>query len=142
MRMKKAPTQPNRVKELREAREISGRQLAKTLGISGAQMSRLESGKSPLSIKWITEIAQVLGVSADEIMDLPFDRKFTAKCDAALLGSVIGWLMTAAEKSKIKLTPKELSKWASYVYDSAVSENLNFKQTRLLASTVIKAKKS
>lgn len=133
---------PNRIKELREARGISGRELAKTLKISGAQMSRLESRKSPLSMKWVAEISKALDVSADEIMDIPFDRKFTAKCDPALLGSVIGWLLTAAEQSKLTLSPKELSKWASYVYDGALKEKLNFKQTRFLAYTVVKATKN
>jgi transcriptional regulator with XRE-family HTH domain len=140
--MKKMAVPQNKVKELREARGMSARQLAKTLGISGAQMSRLESGKSPLSMKWVAEISAALGVSADEVMDLPFDRKFTAKCDPVLLGAVIGWLMTAAEQAKIKLPPKKLSKWASYVYDSALKEELNFKQTRLLAVTIIKAIKT
>jgi len=134
----KAKVQKNRIKELREERGISGRKLAEQIGTSAPHMSRLEGGQSPLSIEWILKLSKVLGVSTHEIIDLPLDRKFTATCDDALLGSAIGWLLEAGDKYKIKLSSKDLSKWASYVYKEAVEQPLNFKQTQYLAVTIVR----
>jgi transcriptional regulator with XRE-family HTH domain len=131
-------TVKNRISELREERGLSSRALAKMIGTSAPQMSRLERGKSTLSIDWILKIAGALDVNSNEIINLPLDRKFTATCDDALLGSVIGWLLEASAKCKVKLAPKELSRWISYVYKEAVTQPLNFKQTRYLAFTIVK----
>ena len=61
-----------------------------------------------------------------------------ATCDDALLGSAIGWLLEASDKYKVKLSSKDPSKWASYVYKEAVEQPLNFKQTQYLAITIVK----
>lgn len=134
----KAKTQKNRIKDLREERGLSSRELAKKIGTSAPHMSRLENGQSPLSIEWILKLAGVLGVNTHEIINLPLDRKLTATCDDALLGSAIGWLLEASDKYKVKLSSKDLSKWASYVYKEAVEQPLNFKQTQYLAFTIVK----
>ena len=136
--MKTALTSKNRIKEIREQRDMSSRALAKILDISAAQMSRLESGKSPLSIKWILKIADALEVNSNEIIDLPFNKNTSASCDDALLGSAIGWLLEASDKFKVKLSRQDLSKWASYVYKEAVEQPLNFKQTQYLAITIVR----
>lgn len=133
----KTIVQKNRIKEIREEKGISSRALAKTLGTSAPHMSRLETGKSPLSIKWILKIAEALDVNSNEIIDLPLDKKLTAKCDDVLLGSVIGWLLEAAEKRRIKLPRQNLGKWASTIYNGSIEQKLDFKQTRFLAFTMI-----
>jgi transcriptional regulator with XRE-family HTH domain len=134
----KAKAQKNRIKDLREERGISSRKLAQQIGTSAPHMSRLEAGQSPLSIEWILKLSKVLGVNTHEIVDLPLDKKLSNSCDDALLGSVLGWLLEASEKYKIKLSRQDLSKWASYVYKEAVEQPLNFKQTKYLAVTIIK----
>lgn len=136
--MKNAPKITNRIKELREERGVPGRRLAKMIGTSAPHMSRLENSLSPLSLEWILKIAAALDVNTHEIMNLPLDRKLSASCDDALLGSALGWLMDAADKHKIKLSRQDLSKWASYVYKEAVTQPLNAKQTQYLAMTIIK----
>jgi len=135
----KSKTKPkNKIKELREERGISSRDLAKKIGTSAPHMSRLENGQTPLSIKWIAKIADVLDVNSSEIIDLPLDKKGGASCDDALLGSALDWLLEASAKYKVKLSRQDLSKWASFVYKEAVEEPLNFKQTRYLAFTIVK----
>ncbi|MEJ0062550.1 MAG: helix-turn-helix transcriptional regulator [Alphaproteobacteria bacterium] len=128
----------NKIRELADERGISGRELAKMIGTSAPHMSRLEKGQTPLTIDWILKTAKALKVNTHEIIDLPLDRKFTGSCDDALLGSILGWLLEAADKHKVKLSPKDLSKWASYVYKEAVDQPLNFKETRYLASIVVR----
>jgi len=128
----------NRIKQLREARGWDGRELAKKVHTSPSQISRLENGERRLTLPWITRLAKALDVLPDEIVELPFNKQFMAKCDPALLGSTIGWLLTACEKHKIKPDTKNLSKWASYVYNEAVEHRLNFKRVRELAFNVVK----
>src|ERR1700693_2692402 len=100
--MKSATRQKNRIAALRKERGLSSLALAKMIGTSAPHMSRLESGQSPLSIEWIGKLSGALKVGSHEIIDLPFDRKFTGKCDDALLGSALGWLMEAADKYGVK----------------------------------------
>ena len=61
-----------------------------------------------------------------------------AKCDPALLGSTIGWLLEACGKYKIKPDAKNISKWASYVYNEAIEHPMNMKRVRGLAFSVVK----
>lgn len=136
--MKKAKPQNNRIKEIREERGLSSRALAKLIGTSAPHMSRLENGETALSIEWLARLEAALKVSAREIVDLPFESKFTATCDEGLLGSVIGWLLDASDKLKIKLSQKELAHWSSYIYKGAVEEGLNFKQTQYLTFTIVR----
>ncbi len=133
--------QKNKIKRLREERGISSRALAKKLGTSAAQMSRLESGKSALSVKWILKISAALNVPSNEIMDLPLEKKFSSTCDDNLLGSALGWLLEAGDQYKVKLKRQVLSKWAGYIYKEAVEQPLNSKQTRYLAFTIMKVLK-
>jgi len=135
----KSKTKPkNKIKELREERGISSRDLAKKIGTSAPHMSRLENGQTPLSIKWIAKIANVLDVNSNDIVDLPLDRKFASTCDDTLLGCVLGWLLEAADKQKLKLSRKDLSKWTSFIYKEAVEKPLSFKETEYMVSVVVK----
>jgi transcriptional regulator with XRE-family HTH domain len=136
--MKRDTTSKNRIKKLREERGLSSYQLAKKIGTSAPHMSRLESGQTPLSLRWINLISGVLKVSSNELIDMPLDNKFKSTCDDTLLGSVLGWLFEASEQYKLKLSKSELSKWASYVYKEAVEQPLDFKQTRYLAFTIVR----
>ena len=136
--MKANAIQKNRIEELRRERGLSSLKLSKIIGTSAPHMSRLENGQSPLSIKWIAKIADALKVNSSEIIDLPFDNKFTKTCDEVLLGSAIDWLLEASAKYKVKLSRKELSKWASYIYKEAVEQPLNYDQTKYLALTIIR----
>jgi transcriptional regulator with XRE-family HTH domain len=130
--------QGNRIKELRIDKDMTSRTLAKLIGTSAPHMTRLESGKTPLSLGWIRKIADALAVSPNDIVDLRLGKKITDDCDEALLASALEWLMEGAEKSKLRLPRQELSHWTSYVYKHAIEDALNFKQTRFLAVTIIR----
>jgi hypothetical protein len=65
-----------------------------------------------------------------------------AKSDPAVLELVVGWLIEACDKYKFKPNPKDIGKWASFVYNDFVEKNLNFKDARALAFHIAKLGKS
>jgi len=62
------PTIPQRIRRLRREREISGRAMAKKLGISPSYYAELEKGTKRLSGEHIKTIAEILDVSADYLL--------------------------------------------------------------------------
>jgi transcriptional regulator with XRE-family HTH domain len=66
---------PNRIRELRLAREWSQDRLAESVRCSKVQISDLERGLKPLTVNWMHRIARVLGVSPGELL-LPEDNPF------------------------------------------------------------------
>lgn len=60
---------PNRIQVLREARGISQAELARLLGAAEPEISRLSSGKRPLTEAWLHRIADALMVQRDEIYE-------------------------------------------------------------------------
>src|SRR5580700_2344052 len=115
MPVKKKDIQKNRIRELRMARGLSSGQLAEKIKALPSQMSRLEKGQQRLTMEWLAKLTKALGVTSDEIVGLPVNPKVAADRDDALHGAAIGWLVEAAEKSKVKLSPRDLSKWAAYI---------------------------
>jgi transcriptional regulator with XRE-family HTH domain len=62
---------PNRVRELREAERWSQRELAARVGISHAEIHKIEVGNRQLKQEHINKFRPVFGVSADELIGLP-----------------------------------------------------------------------
>ena len=60
----------DRVRELREEREISQQTLADAIGADKSAISRLESGQRSLAVLELTTLSDLLGVSLDEILFL------------------------------------------------------------------------
>jgi hypothetical protein len=83
------------------------------------------------------KIGKALGVAPHNVVDLPFTQRFSTTCDEALLGSALSWICEAADRHKVKLSHKDLSHWASYVYKAALDQTLNFQQTKFLAYAVV-----
>lgn len=57
-----------RVRELREERELSQRKLAQLIGVDPASMNRIESGERGISTGELVAIAEALGVGVDTIL--------------------------------------------------------------------------
>lgn len=131
----------NHIQKILDERNMRALELAKKLNLSPSQLSRFITGQRPLKLEWILRICKVLDVTANELVDLPKDMKLPAKCDEALMSSVIMWVMDACTKYKIKPTSKSISKWATYAYNEAVDAKLNLKKTRELAFTLVKTTK-
>ena len=58
----------NRLKELRQARNISQEKMAELLGISYSTYSKIENAYQNLTIKHLIKISKILNVSADTIL--------------------------------------------------------------------------
>jgi transcriptional regulator with XRE-family HTH domain len=59
---------PNRIRELRIARDWSQDQLAAACNCSKAQISDLERGNRGLDLHWMRRLAKVLGVTPGELL--------------------------------------------------------------------------
>lgn len=66
---------PNRIKEIREANDVTIEALADATGLSPSYVSRLENGERNLSVKNINLFALALDVTAREIIASEYERK-------------------------------------------------------------------
>jgi transcriptional regulator with XRE-family HTH domain len=64
------PLRPNRLREIREARGLTQRELANLCEINEYQVSRYENGKSDPSTTYLELMARHLDVSADYLIGL------------------------------------------------------------------------
>jgi transcriptional regulator with XRE-family HTH domain len=60
---------PNRIRELRLARDWSQDRLAEKVGCSKMQISDLERGNVSLTVEWMRRIAATLGLSPGEMLN-------------------------------------------------------------------------
>ncbi|WP_278360214.1 XRE family transcriptional regulator [Thalassospira xiamenensis] len=61
----------NRIKEAREAAGMSQSELARKLGTTNQQISRLELGQRKLTIDWVMKIAEALNIPTNALYDRP-----------------------------------------------------------------------
>ena len=60
----------NRIRELRKTKQLHQAELAAFLGVSQAQYSNIENGKTNLSGKRLIALCRFFGVSADYLLGL------------------------------------------------------------------------
>jgi transcriptional regulator with XRE-family HTH domain len=138
MKLKIQP--PNNIQALCEKRGMSACELAKRVGTSAPHISRLINGRSPIKDKWLLKISAALKVPTSEITGVKLDKKFKETCDDTLLGSIMGWLIEANEKSSTNLSAQQLGRLSSFIYKETVETPLNGDQAYHLALMVIKIK--
>jgi transcriptional regulator with XRE-family HTH domain len=139
--MKKKTISPNNITALRNNKGISIHALAKQVGISAGQLSRLENGISGLKPKWLLKLAGALNVSTSEIINLPFNKKSHSNHDDVLMGEAIGWLMEASEELNVVIPRQKLSKLVSLIYKEYAGRPLNFQDRKHLAYTAVRVLK-
>src|SRR5215207_1769021 len=61
----------SRLRQARLDSDMTLRELARTLGVSPSFVSQLENGKSQPSVATLYSLAQLLGVSIDQLFDSP-----------------------------------------------------------------------
>ena len=64
-----AVSQTNRIRELREALEMTSDMLGQELGASGSTVRRLELGQQALTVEWLNRIAQILMVRPVDLLN-------------------------------------------------------------------------
>lgn len=139
--MKKITPLPNNIQAILDEKDMSVRQLAKKTGKSPAQLGRLIKGDAPLTTQWIFRLAEALGVKALEIVTLKLSKADLRKYDSMMLGSIMGYLIEAADDFKVPLNIDELSNLVSYLAQEVVERRVDDVSTRRLAINVIQAKK-
>lgn len=73
-----------RVRELRTQQGITTKALAELLGCTPAQIGNVENGFSSLTTKRLVKLVEVLGTSADYLLDLDQDdRVYKSACERA-----------------------------------------------------------
>lgn len=65
----------NRIDEVRIQKKISKGDLYMKSGITASAISQWRSGKTKPSLESVTKIAEILGVSVDELFDIPSKRE-------------------------------------------------------------------
>lgn len=67
----------NNIREIRKRKGMEAEALAKTIGMSRAQLSRIETGKRTLNDRWIPKIAEALDVDPSDLISQTDDTKLT-----------------------------------------------------------------
>jgi transcriptional regulator with XRE-family HTH domain len=78
---------PNRIKELREARDMTQEALADAARTSFQQISRLENGSRKLTEEWMRRLGDALGVAPCALMSdsLPDSDRVAQQAEEALV---------------------------------------------------------
>lgn len=67
---------PNRLKELREERRLSMRELADEIGVTAPSISNWERGKNDMSLAMSNQLAAYFGVSRDYLLGLTDENEY------------------------------------------------------------------
>ena len=127
----------NNIKPLREARGWSQEVLAAKMDTTGPQINRLENGQRKLTVGWLLRLCAAFDMPADKIANIPVSKIDKKNLDHTMLGLVIGWLIEACDKYKIDQNPRDIGKWATYVYTEVDEQDLNFDDAKELAFKMV-----
>ncbi len=95
----------NRIKLLREEKNINQDVLAKLLGLEIAGISKLETGRVPLKDEYIVRLAEYFGVSTDYLLGKSDIRNPGKQIDDVLNEAMIG--MSKEEYEALTETQKK-----------------------------------
>jgi transcriptional regulator with XRE-family HTH domain len=104
-----------RIKEIRESKGISQRQVAIALGLSPVRYGRYENGQRKPEPEMLTSIAEYFGVSVDELIGR--DDADTKK-EPATVGGLDGRLV----EMLISLSPDQVQRVQDFVAGMKASE--------------------
>lgn len=131
----------NRIRQIRERLGWTARELAEKVGTTEQQICRLETGTRKLTVEWLLSLCGAMDVTADELVDLPVKGIDKASADPVLVDSVVGFLIEACDKFKVKANKKQMGRWTTFIFKAVLDLNLNFRQTRGLANLLVKSGK-
>ncbi|MBQ2964845.1 MAG: helix-turn-helix transcriptional regulator [Clostridia bacterium] len=72
---RKARDNMDRIKEIREERKISQKELAEYLGMEQQHYSRYETGKVKVNVEMVKKLAVFYNISADYILELTDEKR-------------------------------------------------------------------
>jgi transcriptional regulator with XRE-family HTH domain len=101
-----------RIADQRKARGITQAQLAEQLGIAQQTMAHYEGGVSRIAVETLTQVADVLGVSVEELIGTPAKRTTGKRGPASKLQQQL---------ERVQALPKSQQQAISKVLDSVLA---------------------
>ncbi|SRR6266404_974295 len=99
-----------RIRQLREEKDLSLREFAEKLGLSAAFVSDIELGRRYPSKKVLADIARVLGTSVEDL--LKYDTRAPVEGLKRLASSNPAYGLAFRTIVDNKINPEDLLKWA------------------------------
>ena len=112
----------NRIKQLRNEKNINQDVLARLLGLEVAGISKLETGRVPLKDEYIIKLAEYFNVSTDYLLGKTDIRNPGRQIDDVLNEAMIG--MSKEDYEKLTETQKkQIRDFALFVKNQNESDN-------------------
>lgn len=73
----------SKLKNLRDAKNLTMEALAEAIGTTASQINKLEKGQRKLSLDWAKKLAPILSVSPFELLDVEDDAKYDMRLPPA-----------------------------------------------------------
>ena len=128
----------NRLKTIRNKREMTLAEVATKIGKSVAYVEGIENGQNKLTEAVFFNLCGLYKVMGDEVFGLKLGGINKAKCDDVLVDCCIWFLLDAATKRRAGWSKKQLSKWVTFLHDAAIGCSLNATQMRSMATVIAK----
>jgi transcriptional regulator with XRE-family HTH domain len=127
----------NRLRHIRLSQKKTLKQAAEATGLSIVQVSRLEKDQREFTLEVLFDFCAFYKVSVDEIVDVPIAGKNKARYDEMLMDTVVGYLVEACDRMKVKADARQINKWATSIYNDAVNLRFNPKQVEGMAYALV-----
>lgn len=109
-----------KLKLLRKERGLTLNELAEKVGGDYQQISRIERGKSKLSIDLLLKMANALDAPISDLVKQPLPSKTQAPSeDKDLLATILEKIECALQKEKLSLSPSVKASVVSQIYNQA-----------------------
>jgi transcriptional regulator with XRE-family HTH domain len=128
----------NRLREIREKQGKTLKEAGKATGLSHVQVIRHETGEQGFSIETLLDYCSLYKVGIDEIVDVPLKGKKSAKLDEMRMDMAIGYIVEACDAEKVNAGPKQVGKWATYLYNESVDLHFTPSQMKGLAYVIVR----
>jgi XRE family transcriptional regulator, master regulator for biofilm formation len=96
-----------RIKEIRQKRGLSVRELAKKMDTSHSYISRVENGKVTPSLETLVKMAEVLECNVSDF----FDNENKIEADEELKKEGVEWIILGKELEKEGITLEQVKEW-------------------------------
>jgi transcriptional regulator with XRE-family HTH domain len=127
----------NRIAEHRQKRNLSQKELAELANIEVSALNKIESRTRNITGEELITLSRVLRVSTYDLLVVegPPTPEFY---DQIRMDGVIIAVLEAAERSRAKTDPQEMSELIAFLYQRSVTQRLSLADVRELANSHIK----
>ena len=132
----------NRALEFRKKSGLSQAYVAKKANVSKSHLSNVENRVRMLTNKLALKLSAIYNVPAYELAGIDLGVPVPPTVDQSLMASAVGLVHEAINENNMPMPPpNDIGAWVTLVYSAAVSQRLNYGQTKELAKTIVKVSK-